>query len=620
MIDAIKRFLIGKPLATHELKHEKFSISWGLAILSSDPISSVAYAAEAVLLVLVPVMGMMSFSWLTKISGAIVGLLIILVFSYIQVINAYPGGGGAYIVAKENIGTVAGLTAGAALSIDYILTVAVSTSASTEALYSAFPVLRDQRVFISLILLIILTIGNLRGIRESAKAFSLPTYLFIGSMYILIIAGLFKYFVLHQQPVAPANLPVLQTNITLFLFLRAFSSGCTALTGIEAVSNAIPNFKEPASKNAKTVLIMLAFFVLTIYGGSAVLANIYHVIPRLDKSVLAQIADTVFGGGIMFYIVQIMTAMILLLASNTAFNGFPVLSSIIARDGFFPRQFSMRGERLAYSNGIIILTVVAGLLIVAFKSDTQGLLHLYAVGVFLSFTLSQIGMTLHWFKTKEKGWRYKAVINGIGAVVTAVTVIIIGATKFIHGVWIVVLLIPVLVYIMIRIKRHYSMIADQLRISAEELKKIDINKKFKHHIIVPMASLNRSSVETLRYAKSLTDDVVAFHVAVDEETGKKISDRWDEWNPDIPLIIEYSPYRAILEPLVTFIDRARDATIPEDVITVLVPQFITPNWWEAILHNQTSFFIRERLLHREGIVISNFPYQIREEEEYPTIF
>ena len=410
----------------------------------------------------------MAYKYMFYAALCIVVLLFILVFSYRQTIDSYPCGGGAYIVAKDNLGTIPGLTAGASLTVDYILTVAVSISAGTAALTSAMPSLLSHKVLIALTMLLIITIGNLRGVKESSKLFGVPTYLFIFSCIVLIVTGIVRHFIFGYSPAPMYPVPKAIGDVTLFLFLRAFASGCTALSGIEAVSNGIPNFKAPSSKNAKAVLALLAFLILFIFGGLSFLATIYHPVPHADVTVFAQIAQQVFGKNIMFYIIQVTTALILVMAANTAYAGLPLLLSLMAQDGYVPRQFSQRGKRLSFSNGIIVLAVAAGILIIVFQGDTHLLLPLYAVGVFLSFTLSQVGMFLKWKRGKAPGWKHKALINGLGAIVTFITVILIGITKFVHGAWIVCIVIPLLVYFMMKIKNHYTNVADQLKLSLDQ--------------------------------------------------------------------------------------------------------------------------------------------------------
>lgn len=617
-MDWLKRLLIGKPLENEALKDEKYSIFWGLPILASDAISSVAYAIEEILLVLIPVIGILSFTPLMGISWAIIGLLAILTFSYRQTIRAYPSGGGAYTVAADNLGPYAGVAAGAALAIGYILTVSVSISAAAFSIASAFPFLLEHQVAFALILLFFLYIGNLRGIRESAKIFGIPSYAFMFAIVSLIVVGVVKVKVFGIAPKPPENIPVTGLEpITFFLILKAFSSGCAALTGVEAVSNAVPNFKEPAPKRANTVLLMLSLIILVLFGGISYLANLYQVGIDPSKSVLSQISEQIFGRGFMFYFIQITTMLILGLAANTAYAGFPLLFSLMARDGYAPRQLTQRGERLSYSNGILVLTLLAGVLIVVFKANVTSLIGLYAIGVFISFTLSQAGMFVRWLKTKEKGWQYKAVINGFGALVTLFTVFVIAYTKFFMGAWIVAVAVPILMFAFLRIKRHYLAVSLQLRLKPQELESIDLSKDtYRNHVIVPIESINKSSIRALRYAKTISNNIVAFNVAIDEESERRTRERWQKLHTDIPLIIKYSPYRKIIEPLLEFIDSYEDHNYTKgDMITVILAQFAVRTWWHIFLHNQSRIFLQRDLLTHKHIVVATMPLQLKKDSE-----
>ena len=614
------RLLIGKALRTEQLAEEKFSVFWGLPILSSDAISSVAYASEEILYVLIPVIGLLAYGQMFHIALAIVALLFILVFSYRQTIDAYPCGGGSYIVAHDNLGIIPGLTAAATLSIDYILTVAVSSCAGTAAITSAVPELLVHRVPITLFFILILTVGNLRGIKDSSRLFGVPTYAFIVSMLCMIVYGIYKVhvdgFVPQAAVAVGSQAPEVMGEITLFLILRAFASGCTALTGVEAVSNAIPNFREPAQANAKKVLFLLALIVLLIFGGTSYLATLYHAIPNPNETVVAQIASQVFGDNPMFYIIQLTTAFILVMAANTSFTDLPLLLSLLAKDGYVPRQFAHRGGRLNFSNGIDFLGLSAAALVIIFDGETHLLLPLYAVGVFASFTLSQSGMWWHWVKGKTPGWKHKAVINGFGAIVTFITVLIIGATKFMHGAWIVCLLVPIFIFCMMKVKAHYVMVADQLSLPlSEKAAELAGNENHEKHIIIPMASLNRASFKALWYAKRLAGykSIRAFHVAVDEETAEKLRQKWAAFNIEIPLIIKVSPYRDTIEPLLEYVQSEEQYFRQDDMITVVIPQFVVRKWWHNLLHNQTSYFIRSRLLQDPRIAIVTVPYPLQEE-------
>lgn len=615
MINKIFDLLIGQPLSNEEHASEKFNVPFGLAIMASDAISSVAYAAQEILWVLIPVVGLLSYIWLGWVSLMIIGLLLILTASYIQIIRAYPQGGGAYLVAKENIGIRPGLVAAAALLIDYILTVAVSASAGVAAIISAYPGLKNDKVALVVGLIIILTILNLRGLSESSKIFSIPTYLFIFSMIFMIIYGLIRYSI-YGAPTPMVTEPLKSTGIiSIYLILRAFSSGCSALTGLEAVSNSVPNFKEPGQKNARIVMMLLAGLILFIFGGTSVLARFYHSIPMDSPTVVAQIAYGVFGKTFMFYVIQVSTAVILLMACNTAFTGFPTLMSVIGRDGYVPRQFTLRGKRLSFSTGIVVLSLVASILVVIFHAETHLLIPLYSVGVFLSFTLAQVGMVIHWRKCKEKGWQNRAAINGFGAVITIITTVIIIYEKALGGAWIVLLLIPIFVVLMLSIKEHYNNVADSLRTTPEELKRVKLDKKYEHIAVVPIASLNKATLKALEFARGLTDDVIALNVSTDVEAMEKLEEKWKELNTDIHLVAKYSPFRAIISPLVQYITEIEKASDPNQKVTVILPEFITHEWWGQFLHNHTGLILRETLLRNSNITIATCPYHVEPADE-----
>jgi amino acid transporter len=615
----IKRFLIGKPLKNDELKGEKLNVLWGLPLLSSDAISSVAYAGQEILLVLLPVMGMLAFKQMAYISFAIIALLAILTLSYSQTIESYPNGGGAFIVAKENIGLIAGVIAGSALSIGYILTVAVSIASGVDQIVSAFTFFKPYRVYICILLILLMTLGNLRGIKESAKIFSMPTYLFIFSIILMLVAGIVK--ILAGYTPEPIELPKSPTeplvqSAYLFVILKAFTNGCAALTGVEAVSNAVPSFRKPSVKNAKKVLILLSTFVFIVFGGTSIIANYYPVNPN-KGAMLVQIAELIFGRNIAFFIITGLSFLILVLAANTAFVGFPNLISVMAKEGYVPRQLNMRGDRLSYSNGIILLSVIAIFLIIVFKANVTSLIGLYAIGVFISFTLSQSGMLLKWVRNKGKNWVLKSIINGFGAFITFLIVIVIAITKFTQGAWIVVIIIPLMIFAMLKIKKHYNAIVKQLKMTPEELSDIHIKHNiYRNRVIVPIESINRASIRALRYAATISDNVVAFNVSIDEEHAKKISERFKLLDSDIQLIIKYSPFRKVVDPLLMFIDSAEYDYQKGDIITVILPQFVVRSSWNKILHNQTRVFIeRELLKHYKHIVVSTMPLQLKDDEK-----
>ncbi|MEA4926620.1 MAG: APC family permease [Syntrophomonadaceae bacterium] len=620
MIRQFIRWIFGQKMASSRLSAEKLSIFWGMPILSSDAISSVAYAVEELLLVLVPVIGVASFIWMPRLAVVIIILLIVLTFSYRHVVDAYPHGGGAYIVAKENLSPLAGLVAGASLSVDYTLTVAVSICAGTAAITSAVPLLYPHRVGIAVLLIILLIIANVRGIRESARILSLPTYAFIFSIIALVVVGVIKHAAggAVDVPPPPMGEPItLGTQaVTVFLLLRAFSSGCSAVTGIEAVSDAVPNFKDPAPRNAKIVYILLTLSIIICFGGVAYLVNLYHAFPNDRQTILAQITLDVFGHGGMFYFIQAITAIILAMAANTAFAGFPTLLSVIAQDGYAPRQLKLRGHRLNYTNGITSLGIMAIILVIIFQADTHLLIGLYAVGVFTSFTLSQSGMLVHWFRQRSPGWQYRALVNGLGALTTFTAVVIIGVTKFTEGAWIVVVVVPLIIMVMLKIKAHYQSVARQLDIPNDTLSQIQLIPAYSHHVIVPIDSLNAMVVKALRYARTMTDSVEAFHIETYEGEADKLRKKWAMLNSGIPLIIKQSPYREVVGPLKEYIDSEEHASQPGDIITVLLPQFFVPKWWHTILHNNTSLFIANAMFSKRNVVVSILPFYLEDLNRY----
>lgn len=612
MLKQFFRWVFGKAMETRQLTDEKLSVFWGMPILASDAISSVAYAVDEMLWVLIPVVGVSSFIWMPRIALAIVILLLILTFSYRQVVEAYPNGGGAYIVAKENLGKNQSLIAGASLQVGYVMTVAVSICAGTNALVSAMPALFPYRVPIAVIFVILLVIGNVRGIKESARIFSLPTYAFILSVIVLIIAGLIKYASgdYTPMPVAPNQMSFGDQAVTLFIVLTAFSSGCSALTGVEAVSNAVPNFRDPASSNAKKTYLLLALSIVICFGGVAYLTKLYNVSPTLELTGMAQMSIAIFGKGVMFYIIQGTTTIILAMAANTAFAGFPTLLSIIAQDGYAPRQMAMRGHRLNYTNGISFLALLAILLIIFFKADTHLLIPLYAVGVFAAFTLSQTGMLMHWFKDKSPGWKSRAMINGLGALTTLLALLVVGVTKFTSGAWIVFLVVPFIIWVMQRIKRHYETVAEQLDIPNDMLGMLDMDTPLAHHIIVPIDSFNAMVVKAVRYARSITPHVEVFHVETYEGEADKLRRKWSMLKTSIPLIIKESPYREVVGPLIDYIDSEEHVSAPGDMITVLLPQFFVFKWYHAALHNNTSIFIANAMLNKHNVIVSILPFYL----------
>jgi amino acid transporter len=605
----LRQLLIGKPLATSQASHERLSKLKALAIFASDALSSTAYATEEILLVLI--LAGTGFLYLSiPVAMAIAVLLLIVGTSYYQTIHAYPNGGGSYIVSKDNLGTMPGLIAGASLLVDYVLTVAVSVAAGVAALFSWLPFLLPYRVELAVAAVAFMTLINLRGVRESGTVFAVPTYFFIVSLSAMLAVGLFRFLTNSLPLVDYAALPsefALTEELTLFFILRAFSAGCTALTGVEAISNGIPAFRKPESDNAGKTLIAMVLILGSMFIGITLLAHRVGAVPLAHETALSQVARGVFGDNVLYAAVQIATALILIIAANTSFAGFPLLSSLIARDGFLPRPLSNIGDRLVFSNGIILLGALASVLLVAFGGDTHALLPLYAIGVFLSFTLSQSGMVVHWFRLKTPNWQREAVINGIGATATLVVLIVIVMTRFTHGGWIVVVLIPIIVALFLMIHRHYREAAAQL-----SLEDYGAPQRIRRHrVIVPIAAVHRGVLEALHYARALSDDVTAVYVETDPEETAKVREKWNRWGDGVRLEVLKSDYRSIIEPLITYLDKV-DACQVDDIITVVMPQFLPSRWWHNLLHNQTAFLIRLSLLFRRGMVVTDVPYRLKD--------
>ena len=601
---SLKRLLVGKPIPSHLAHHERLSRVTGLAVLSSDALSSVAYATDFILATLL-VAGVGAFRYAVPISLVIASLLAVVAFSYRQTIFAYPRGGGAYIVAKENISQTAGLVAAASLLVDYTLTVAVSVSAGVLAITSAFPNLDVYRVELCLGFLAILTVGNLRGIRESGRIFAVPTYFFVAAISALIVAGLFRYltgaFVPIDEPLPPE---AGHQPLTMLLLLTAFANGCTAMTGVEAVSDGVPAFRPPESKNAAATLVAMATMGIAMFIGITVLAHVYQVIPNKAESGVSQLGRAVFGRNIVYYLLQAATTLILVLAANTAFADFPRLASIVSRDRFLPRQFMNQGDRLAFSNGILILALFAGILILAFRGDTQSLLPLYMIGVFVSFTLSQTGMVLRWRKNREPARRTAAIINSVGAIVTGIVLIIVAITKTLEGAWIVLLLIPVIVTLFKATRRHYDHVSSQLT-----LRGYATQRRVHNTVLVPIGGVQRAVVEALRYAETLSDDVRAVYVDVDAATTENVKKDWETWGGRVKLVILPSPYRSLMEPLLEYIEQV-EGERADDYVTVILPEFVPARWWQHLFHNQRALLIKGALLFRPNTVVTSVPFHL----------
>jgi amino acid transporter len=601
---SLKRFLLGKPIPSHLAHHERLSRVTGLAVLSSDALSSVAYATDFIVATLI-VAGTQALGYAIPISIVITTLLAIVAFSYRQTIHAYPTGGGAYIVAKENISPTAGLIAAASLLVDYTLTVAVSISAGVLAITSAAPRLDVYRVELCLGFLAILMVGNLRGLKESGRIFAVPTYFFVVSIFVLIATGLYRYAFGGIAPVEPSSVATVGSHpITWFLLLTAFANGCTAMTGVEAVSNGVPAFRPPEAKNASATLVLMAVLAITMFLGITFLAHTYKVIPTEAESGISQLGRAIFGHGFIYYTVQAATTLILVLAANTAYADFPRLASIVSRDRYLPRQFMNQGDRLAFSNGIIVLSVFAAVLIIAFRGNTQSLLPLYMIGVFISFTLSQAGMVIHWRTTREFGWKTSAFINGFGAIVTAIVLIIVTVTKTLEGAWIVLLLIPIIVTLFKATRRHYDHVGSQLT-----LKGYTPQRRVHNTVLIPIGGIQRAVVEALRYAETLSDDVRAIYVDVDHGATEEVQRDWAIWGGQVQLIVLQSPFRSVMEPLLEYIEQVANER-EDDYVTVILPEFVPARWWQHLLHNQRALLIKGALLFRPNLVVTSVPFHL----------
>ena len=605
MFSALKRWLVGSPLPTAQAMHERLSKTVALAVFSSDALSSVAYATQEVLYYLV-LAGGAGIAYCMPISLAIGALLVIVAASYRQTIRAYPSGGGAYIVAKDNLGALPGLVAAAALLIDYILTVAVSAAAGVNAVTSAFPRLFEHRTILCVLCVLGISIMNLRGIRESGRAFAAPTYLFIIAFGLLLIGALTRLATGRIQPLSlPEEIASASHPVTLWLLLRSFAAGCTALTGVEAISNGVPAFRPPESRNAGITLTWMATIACTFFLGASYIASRLGAYPHEKETVISQVARAVFQGGPLYYFVQATTALILILAVNTSFADFPRLASILARDRYVPRQFANQGDRLVFSNGIVFLAGSAIALLVIFRGSTHRLLPLYAIGVFLSFSLSQAGMVLHHKRLREKGWRRGIAINGLGAVCTSIVLLILTVTKFKEGAYVVVLLIPLFVLMFQRVNSHYREIREQL-----SLDRAEGPCEVHNTVIVPVSTIHRGVVQALQYARALSDDVRAVVIDLDPEATRKLREKWSQHCCGVPLIVLDSPYRSVLRPLLEYIESV-DRRKEGDIITVVLPEFVPARWWEHLLHNQTALLIKGALLFRRRTVVTSVPYHLQ---------
>ncbi len=624
-----RTWLFGPPLRTADAPHQTIGKFIGLAVFASDALSSTAYASQEILFILAAA-GSAAFGYVFPISLVIVGLLVIVAISYEQTIHAYPDGGGAYTVSRDNLGQTFALIAGAALLTDYILTVAVSISSGVAQIVSAFPQLFQYRVVLAVGFVWFMTMINLRGVKESGAIFAIPTYFFVTTMFITVGVGFYKSLTGSLgQVVNPPEIEVAQTltMVTPFLLLHAFSSGTAALTGIEAISNGITAFKEPRSRNAGITLIWMAAILSTLFLGISFLAGKIGATPSEVETVISQLSRTVFSRESPWYLMGITaTTIILIMAANTAFADFPRLSSIVARDRFLPRQLFLRSGRLVFSYGITTLALVASLLIIVFQASVNRLIPLYAVGVFMSFTLSQAGMAHRWWKIgrlkpgetlKERGstlkhdpkWAVKMVINGFGAACTFVVMIIFAVTKFVHGAWVVLILIPSVVAFFLMVHRHYTSLARRLSLENYPGQPL---RPGRHRVLLLVSTVHRGTLQALAYAQRLSDDVTAVHVALEPEEAEKVRQKWQVWGEGVRLVILESPYRILMEPLLKYIGEILTLQQTGETLTIVVPQFVPSRKWHELLHTNTADALRERLLNHPGIVITEVPYQVSE--------
>jgi len=614
-VTQVREFLIGDPLSNEQAAHERLTKVKALAVLSSDALSSVAYATGQMATVLI-LAGAGALDNSLGIMVAIALLLAIVGLSYRQTIKAYPRGGGSYIVSRDNLGDLAGLAAGSSLMIDYILTVAVSITAGVNALQGLVPALIPYTVQLSLVVVAVLLLGNLRGIRES------------GSIFAMILVGAYQ-FVAHGAHVVPyhpqypgARAVHAAEGLGVFLILRAFASGCTALTGVEAISDGVPAFKPVEWKNARTTLSVMVVLAIGMFVGVTLLVHAFGLVPTAGDApptLLTQLAGHIFGASPIFWYLQVTTALILALAANTAYSDFPRLLFFMARDGFAPHQFAHRGDRLSYSNGIILLTLLAAALIIVTGGNVNDLINLYVIGVFNSFTLSQASMVKRWWTRRTPGiegyepqWRRNIALNGVGAVVTFVVLLITAVTKFAHGAWLVVVLVPILMSAFWRIHRHYQRTTRQL-----EAETPLTPEQIEHTVLVPVADLNRPALQTLAYARSISDRIIAVHVSDDVEGAARMRAKWAAWGDHVPLVVIDSPYRSIVPPLLSYID-AIDRQSPTDTLTVVLPEFVNIHWWDGILHNQTALRLKTALHYRPGTVVTSVPYHLRRAPRHDT--
>ncbi|HMN61198.1 MAG TPA: APC family permease [Anaerolinea sp.] len=612
MLSRLKELVIGPPLRSAELRDNKLNKIRALAAFSPDALSSIAYANQEIYLGLV-VAGSAGLGLAWPIGLAITGLLVIVALSYYQTILAYPTGGGSYIVARENLGALPGLVARAALLIGYLLTAAVSLTAGVEALASTFPDLWPYRIVISLTLLTLITLANLRGLRETGTLMSVPVYLFLFLYLPMLGYGLLRVFLDGPQPFNPAALPSPAQPVTLFLLLHTFSAGCTALTGIEAISNGVPAFQPPETHNARTTLLVMAGLMAVLFVGSIGLTQFLGITVTAPETILSGLARRLLGVGPLYYLVQTSTMLILAVAANTSFAGFPRLAAILAKDGFLPRPLTSLGDRLVYANGIVLLATGSGLLIILFGGQSHALVPLFAIGVFMAFTLSQTGMVLHWLRQRGQGWLFKSFFNGVGALATLLTVLVIAVSKFFEGAWITVIVIPSLVLLFLRIRAHFHEVGRELTMTGLPP---SLRPYPPARVVIPISSVHRGTVEAMDFAQSISSDVTGVYVEFEPGEADDVREKWERLWPDIPLVVVPSPYRSLIEPLIQFLDETDLQRHDGQLATLLLPEFVPAHWWQSLLHNQTAWMLKAALLYRrrkQGFqrVIIDVPFHLK---------
>ena len=600
----LKRWLVGDPLKSAQAAHERLSKTLALAIFSSNAISSVAYATEEILLVLV-LAGTAAIAWSIPVSFAILFLLVVLTISYRQIIYEYPEGGGAYIVAHKNLGELPALIAAAALMIDYVLTVAVSVAAGIAALTSAVPSLFAYREALGLVASVFIIVMNLRGMRESGKFFAIPTYFAIGALGVMVAIGSIQALFGQGVSVSPDHQEAVE-ELTLFLILRSFAAGCSAVTGMEVISNGVKAFRRPESQNASTTMIHMSLILAALFMGISFLAYHYGILPKTDETVISQLARLTFGTGALYYALQIGTMLLLVLAANSAFAGFPHLASILARDSYMPRQMATFGDRLVFSNGIIILGIFACSLLILFHGDTHALIPLYAVGVFISFTFSQAGMVRRWLTKRGPHWRKKLIVNGVGAVTTGIATIIIAGTKFTHGAWIVFLLILVLVWMFRSIHSHYKAVSQQIALTRDHRPPLPR----RHIVIIPINGVNQAVIRAVDYARSRAGEVQAVMVDVDTESTARNQIQWAQWGCGVQLTVLPCPYRSVLSSFLDYVEELLKKE-PDTWVTVVIPEILPAHWWHSILHNQRALLLKASLLFKDRVILIDVPFHLK---------